>query len=398
MNDNYFSFSQLSVDSDLAPHSQRILSYQQIALQYKQSFAGCFVPPLFILPAFFSDIKSENWRLTSTPKKTKSRTKSKPTEPAAADILLPQIDPIATFYSNSYASVQFSLRFFNYISNPANHIKLLIADNKYSQEALTYYKSNPQNIKQLEELLACEERKFRAQLEQVTFTIKSKQANGAEVPHTLNLTDKQINDTVSKAKTDVETNYFDRYFRQAKALIIQNSGFTEREYTEEELVDLPEIKAMMDTLVFSEGTGAGYGTIVKGEVYKSPFYPELVGQRDVVITDFSRHPQIDVTWRKGKPTSDAAGRYQIRYATWKANGGDSLDFSPRSQDIVLVRLLKRRGMIEPLLYGQFREAIYAGVQEWASFPMRNGKSYYGQPVKPIGELEQAYNSALSKYK
>lgn len=55
-------------------------------------------------------------------------------------------------------------------------------------------------------------------------------------------------------------------------------------------------------------------------------------------------------------------------------------------------------MIEPLLNGQFREAVYAGVQEWASFPMRNGKSYYGQPVKPIGELEQAYNSALGKYK
>ena len=399
MNDNYFSFSQLFVESNLQPRSQRILSYQQIVLQYKQSFQKCFVPPLFIKPSYFSDVKYDNWRLTSTPRKTKSKNNQKNnTELTDNDIPLPQVDPVATAYAGSYVSVQFSLRFFKYVTNPVNHIKLLIADNKYSQEALAYYKSNSLNIKQLEDLISCEEEKYRQQLKQVKFTTKRKLANGRETEHTLNLTAKQIDDVISLVKADVDRDYLDNYFQQPRALIIQNARFTEREYTEEELVDLPEIKAMMDTLVFSEGTGAGYGTIVRGEVYKSPFYPEFVGQRDVVIKNFSRHPQIDVIWRKGQPTSDAAGRYQIRYATWKGNGGDSMDFSEHSQDIMLIRLLKGRRMIEPLLYGQFREAIYAGAQEWASFPMRNGKSYYGQPVKPIGELEQAYNSALSKYK
>ncbi len=63
-----------------------------------------------------------------------------------------------------------------------------------------------------------------------------------------------------------------------------------------------------------------------------------------------------------------------------------------------VRLLIGRGMIEPLLSNDFKNAIYKGVKEWASLPMTNGKSYYGQPVKTMSELERVYNTSLSKYK
>ncbi len=152
----------------------------------------------------------------------------------------------------------------------------------------------------------------------------------------------------------------------------------------------------MDTLVFAEGTGAGYGTIVKGVVKKSPNYPELVGQRNVVITNFSKHPEIYVDF--GSDWSTAAGRYQILYNTWNRYGGDKMDFSPRSQDIVLVRILKYRKMIEPLLSGDVKSAIHLGAPEWMSLPMSNGKSYKNQPVKKIDDVIKVYNQALSGYK
>jgi len=397
MNDNYFSFSHLFVESNLQPPSQRTLSYQQIALQDKQTFQKCFIPPLFIKPSYFSDIKFDGWRLTSTPKKTKSRTKQDTTQSTDDDIPLPQVDPIATAYALSYVSVQFSLRFFNYVMNPVNRIKLLIADNQYSQEALAYYKSNSLNIKQLEDLLSCEEKKYRQQLKQVKFTTKKKQANGKETEHTLNLTPQQIDSVISQIKADVDRDYLDAYFQQARALIIQNARFTEREYTLEELAELPEVKAMLDLLVYAEGTGAGYGTIVKGIVEEAKHFPELIGKRDVVIQDFSKFPEIYVRWNPARPLSSAAGRYQFTYDTWKDFGKG--DFSPRSQDMAAINLMNKIGVVEPLLTGNIRQAVFAVGKRWASFPKNEkGESIgAGQRAKPLAELLGKYNEFKAKY-
>ena len=60
----------------------------------------------------------------------------------------------------------------------------------------------------------------------------------------------------------------------------------------EELVKDPRVRAMLDVLVFSEGTSGGYGTVVNGKVIKAPYNPELVGKTNVTITDFSKHPEI----------------------------------------------------------------------------------------------------------
>ena len=398
MSNNQISLSQYVTEPDIKQLSQRRLSYQQVFSQYKQIFTKCFIPPLFILPSFFTDIKCENFRLSSAPQKKKPGKKNTSTEPADGDILLPQVDPIATGYANSYVAVQFSLRFIKYLTNPANDIKLLVADNQYSQEALKYYKSSLLNIKQLEELLVCEERKYREQLKKVTFTTKSKSANGAEREHALNLNQKQLDDVIKLSKTEVDTNFLDKYFQQARAVIIQNGRFTEKEYTPEELIEFPEIKAMLDVLVYSEGTGAGYGTIVKGVVKSAPFNPDLVGKTNVSITDFSKHPQILVSVTGTGKDSTAAGRYQFLYKTWKYYGGDAKDFSPRSQDLVAVYAFIKRKMVGSLLAGDVKKAINSGAPEWASLPMSNGKSYHGQPVKSIEDLIRVYNQALAIYR
>lgn len=165
--------------------------------------------------------------------------------------------------------------------------------------------------------------------------------------------------------------------------------------TAQDLVNDPHVRAMLDTLVFSEGTAAGYGTIVRGTVVRAPYNPELIGQRNVVITDFTRHPEILVQVRPGL-RSTAAGRYQFLLGTWRELG--LADFTPASQDLGAVMKMRQRNMITPLLNGDFRQAVHNGAPEWASLPTAQGGSYYrGQPARPIERLEQVYNEALARY-
>ena len=155
---------------------------------------------------------------------------------------------------------------------------------------------------------------------------------------------------------------------------------------------------MLDVIVWAEGTGDDYGKIVNGIVKKSPYYPELVGKKNVSITDFSRFPDILVD--VGRVWSSAAGRYQLTSDTWQDFGRG--DFSPRSQDTAAVRLMIKEGAVKPLLAGNVREAIFAcGKRRWASFPKNeNGESIgakSGQKAKPLAELEAKYNEYKAKY-
>jgi muramidase (phage lysozyme) len=175
----------------------------------------------------------------------------------------------------------------------------------------------------------------------------------------------------------------------------QNPSNNGGQRTAQDLVNDPHVRAMLDTLIYSEGTGAGYGTIVRGTVISAPYNPELVGQRNVVITDFSRHPEILVQVRPGL-RSTAAGRYQFILRTWRGLG--LADFTPASQDLGAVMLMRQRNMITPLLNGNFRQAVHNGAPEWASLPTAQGGSHYpGQHARSIESLERVYNEALARY-
>lgn len=163
----------------------------------------------------------------------------------------------------------------------------------------------------------------------------------------------------------------------------------------EKLVVDPRIKAMLEVLAFSEGTGSNYGKVVNGRVLESPFFPELVGKFNVSITDLSRHPEILVTVNS-VIKSTAAGRYQFLKTTW-----DELkmpDFTSNSQDLAAVKLMRRRGMIEPLLAGKIDEAIYKGAPEWASLPKPDNTSFYNsQLAKPLDKVRKVYKEALEVF-
>jgi muramidase (phage lysozyme) len=152
------------------------------------------------------------------------------------------------------------------------------------------------------------------------------------------------------------------------------------------------VKAMLNVLAFTEGTGTDYGKVVDGVVLTSPYYPELVGKRNVSVTDLTRHPNILVQVN-AKINSTAAGRYQFIIGTW--NGLKMRDFSAASQDIAAVRLMQQAYMIEPLLADDLEEAVYIGAQIWASLPTATGGSYYGgQTARSMAQIRQVYRQVL----
>jgi tape measure domain-containing protein len=145
----------------------------------------------------------------------------------------------------------------------------------------------------------------------------------------------------------------------------------------EDLLKDPRVRAMLDTISKSEG--ANYNTLFGGGTFD----------------DFSAHPDRRITRKLGgKPiTSTAAGRYQFLSRTWRGVsaylGLD--DFSPHSQDLAAVELMRRRGMISPLFQGDVAGAFRAGNREWASLP----GSPYGQPTKSAETLAAVYAKALA---
>lgn len=118
----------------------------------------------------------------------------------------------------------------------------------------------------------------------------------------------------------------------------------------------PNMRKFLDMLSASEGTTKhGYFTMFGGT--------RLNSLRD--------HPRYTVpfTQKDGKKNaSSAAGRYQFVQKTWTgvANALGLKDFSPRSQEIAAVYLIKRRGALKDVLQGNWDAAIKKTGKEWAS--------------------------------
>ena len=170
------------------------------------------------------------------------------------------------------------------------------------------------------------------------------------------------------------------------------------------LSEYPQIRAMLETIAYAEGTrsdrpgGKEYGTIVNGVVIKAPYNPDWIGKRseNFTITNFSRHPEVLVSWANGQDPSSACGPYQFLRKTWNWMAGYGLgDFSPASQDLACVMLMQYRGMIAPLLSGNFDQAVINGSGEWMSLPKASGGSAAaGQHALKLETLRQVYRAAL----
>ena len=122
------------------------------------------------------------------------------------------------------------------------------------------------------------------------------------------------------------------------------------------------VQAFLALVRVGEGTSdaAGYSRLFGGAQFAS----------------FAKHPGVKVPF--GSSYSTAAGAYQILASTWAEISAQYAlpDFSPASQDIAAVGLIKRRGALGDVLAGRMATAIQKCNREWASLP----GSPYGQPT------------------
>lgn len=148
----------------------------------------------------------------------------------------------------------------------------------------------------------------------------------------------------------------------------------------EQLLQRPEVRSLLNTIRYAEGTPgeAGYRTMFGG------------GKFDT--SKGWKHPDKAVTG--GGYTSTAAGAYQFLTPTWQgtAKALGLPGFDPKSQDLAALYLIdKKRGALDPFLKGEkFGTVINKLAPEWASLPTSGGGSYYGQPSKKLGDLYKYY--------
>ena len=148
----------------------------------------------------------------------------------------------------------------------------------------------------------------------------------------------------------------------------------------EQLLQRPEVRSLLNTIRYAEGTPgeAGYRTMFGG------------GKFDT--TKGWKHP--DTVVRTPGYASAAAGAYQFLPGTWQgtAKALGLPGFDPKSQDLAALYLIdKKRGALDPFLKGEkFGTVINKLAPEWSSLPTSGGGSYYGQPSKKLGDLYKYY--------
>lgn len=110
--------------------------------------------------------------------------------------------------------------------------------------------------------------------------------------------------------------------------------------------------------------------------------------------DTSKHPGTlrEFTQTDGKKNKTSAhGAYQFLKPTWDdvASKLQLPDFSPRSQDLAALELIRRNGSLDDVLAGRFDAAVKRDGKTWASLP----SSPYAQPKRAAGFVEKALNAA-----
>lgn len=136
----------------------------------------------------------------------------------------------------------------------------------------------------------------------------------------------------------------------------------------------PNVRAFLRAIRLGEGTSdhRGYNRIVGGEEFE----------------DFSKHPRKLVYISKYNVKSSAAGAYQIIWPTWKGlvEQYGFKDFSPRSQDLAAIALIREVGALDEVIEGNVREAIRLCATKWASLP----GSAAGQRTEKLGSVIAEY--------
>lgn len=149
--------------------------------------------------------------------------------------------------------------------------------------------------------------------------------------------------------------------------------------------------AFLTTALENKNVQAFLHTIRMSECLTDDCYNFLFGSsvhNNIRFTDLSKHPDILEDFNGYK--SDAAGAYQIMYATWCPIQKlyNLPDFSKQSQDIAAVELISMRNDLQNIMDGYFMETLLGTNRTWASLY----KSPYGQPQHQLNDYINWYQS------
>lgn len=143
------------------------------------------------------------------------------------------------------------------------------------------------------------------------------------------------------------------------------------------LLTHPHVRRYLDLIAQAEGTAR----------HADPYRVAFGGG---ALADLSRHPGIAHRFRQtdGRSnTTTAAGKYQFLAPTWRDVAGTLglRDFSPRSQDLGALELMRRSGSLDDVLRGDYASAVRKDGRTWASLP----SSPYPQPKRSATFIAQA---------
>lgn len=142
----------------------------------------------------------------------------------------------------------------------------------------------------------------------------------------------------------------------------------------------PNVQKYLAMLRRAEGT--------EGARHADPY--RVAGGGKTILPDLSTYRTVpwDFTQTDGKRnTSTAAGAYQFLKGTWEDVSGKLglTDFTPRSQDLAALELMRRNGSLADVLAGDFASAVNKDGRTWASLP----SSPYKQNRRSMGFVSEA---------
>lgn len=90
--------------------------------------------------------------------------------------------------------------------------------------------------------------------------------------------------------------------------------------------------------------------------------------------------------------------YQIIKVTWEDHGKEHMglvDFSPETQDLIAVSMLRRLRVIDKVAAGDIEGAVLQASTQWAALPMGRGQPgrYRRQHYVKFEEFEAVYKAA-----
>jgi muramidase (phage lysozyme) len=164
------------------------------------------------------------------------------------------------------------------------------------------------------------------------------------------------------------------------------SAQLKRRAENQKLLEDKNVRAALEMISRSEGTNGDYSLMVFGTVIKSALYPSLIGKKNVRIPKLDRYPNILVKVNDKGLNSSAAGKYQIIQKTYLGAAASMglTDFSPNTQDLIAVELIRNRGAIPYITKGDIKGALTKTTlnKEWASL----AGAGYGQHENSLEKL------------